>query len=76
MVTMAQINRLDCRIDELARMLEPPPPRIQYDVSLVYTDRAGVERYSDGSPVVHKPGVRVITLRLGQDPSHGHDSAD
>jgi hypothetical protein len=75
MVTLAQIQKLDSRIDELARMLEPAPSRIRYDVVLVYTDPAGAERYSDGSPVVRKPGVRVIDLRL-DDPNHGHDRTD
>jgi hypothetical protein len=75
MVTLAQINKLDSRIDELARVLEPEPPPIRYDVVLVYTQPDGSEVHSDGSPVVRKPGVRVIDLRL-DDPNHGHDRTD
>jgi hypothetical protein len=77
MVTMAQINRLDSRIDELAERLEPKRPHITYDVTLVFTDPDGVRRYSDGTPVVRDPSKHVILLSL-QDPrpAHGHTRPD
>jgi hypothetical protein len=55
MVTMAQINRLDSRIDELVDKLNPTP-RITYDVRLVWLQDDGSVVDDDGNPYVQRPG--------------------
>jgi hypothetical protein len=63
---MAQINRLDSRIDELAARLSPTP-RIGYRVSLVWMQPDGSVVDSDGNPWQRRPGVTVLEF------GHGHD---
>jgi hypothetical protein len=72
MVTLAQINRLDSRIDELARRLEPER-RLVYDVRLVWIQDDGSILDGDGNPYVRQPGEIVLSF---EDPAvslhHGH----
>lgn len=69
MVTMAQINRLDSRIDELAARLSPTP-RIGFHVELIWIERDGSVVDSDGHAWQPRPGV--VVLEFG----HGHSGAD
>jgi hypothetical protein len=68
MVTMAQINRLDSRITELAARLSHEP-RVVYDVELVWMQPDGSVLDGDGNPVVHKPGDIVLSF---EDPAGLH----
>jgi hypothetical protein len=61
MVTMAQINRLDSRIDELAARLNPTPPLV-YQVELIWTGADGVSRHDDGTPYVQEPGHILLSM--------------
>ena len=68
MVTAAQIQRLDCRIDELARMLVPER-RPEYVVYISYIGELDDEFFA------RYPGARqhrgaMIELSFGD---HGHD---
>ena len=61
MVTMAQINKLDSRIDELAARLSPEP-RFVYDVQLVWMQPDGSVVDDDGNPHVPQPGTIVLSF--------------
>jgi hypothetical protein len=63
MVTMAQVHRLEARIDELTDRMNPSP-RIRYHVELVWIQPDGSVLDSDGNPVVRRPGV--IALNFGE----------
>ena len=61
MVTMAQINRLDSRIDELAERLLPVQ-RIRYQVELLWVQPDGSVLDGDGNPHVPQPGTIELSF--------------
>jgi hypothetical protein len=62
MVTLAQLTRLDARIDALANWMIPSP-RIRYHIE-IGADRPDESVLdSDGNPFVRRPGVSVLDFR-------------
>jgi hypothetical protein len=68
MATASQIAKLESRIDQLAKMLQPAE-RPTYHVELCWLQDDGSVLDSAGRPVVDRPGV--IKLEFGDgDPRH------
>ncbi len=64
MVSRAQIEKLDSRIDALAAALGANPDGgwIEYDVRLVWIEMDGGLTNDDGTSYMHEPGVVMLDV--------------